>query len=329
VKNKPGAIDLFSRREFIDKLIKEIKEVGFIDIHVFGGGEPFFYKKNMMYFLENLKNVDVYLRVITNGMNLEEEDIKLIVKEGLVSQLNFTLNYASEDSSITAYGNKRRHEHTLYVLRNIKKYKEIYKVDYPNVDIMFVLMSNNYRELPDIIKLISNLNINFLFFQPLRVDCDYHKTLTLTEKDRENFIEDIPYLKQILSENNIRSNIDDFIVSRSFIDDSAAHRSVVSDTKINLFSTTLGCYFPLTTFAILNNGRIRKCFFLLDSYYRHNYLKKEFKLVDFLRSSEFRDTVGNFTGPHSISNCSRCTLCVLYEFEEIKRRVFYYASAKK
>jgi len=325
--NKPGVVDLFSKKKFVEKLIVDIKESGFIDIHLFGGGEPFFYKENMMYFLESLQDTDGYLRIITNGMNLEEKDIKLIVKKGLVSQLNLTLNYASEELSLETYGNRERHRHTLYILQNIKKYKSIYRVKYPFVDIMFVLMNNNYRQLPQIIKLVSTLDINYFFLQPLRIDCEYHKTLALSEKDKEYFVSSISILRRLFSDNGIRSNIDDFVVDENFIDDSAYHRSVVSGTRINFSSVSLGCYFPLTTVAILNNGTIPKCFFLPYNYYQYNYLEESFRLSKFLSSSEFKSAMGNFIGPASIANCPRCTLCILYEFEEIKRRL--YASASK
>ena len=309
--------DFFGNRDYIDKLARDVEELGIKDIHMLGGGEPFFYKDNMFYFLERLRNVDTHTRIITNGKNLNDSDISSIVKDELVSNLNITQSTDSEEMAGKLYQNKERHTHTISLLGNILKYKKLYNKKFPQIDIMFVLSNLNYNKIDKIISMLKELKVNYFFMQPLRIDCDDYKELDLSEEQKKEFLVKIPETKRLLQKANIVSNINDFEVNDDFITDSRDYKSVIPDTILTGRHLKIGCYFPLTTIAIHHDGIIPKCYFnkpLFDrNYFSISSLKEE------IRSAGYLDFVKNFVGGNCLSSCDGCRICILNEMREIKK----------
>ncbi|NLE92091.1 MAG: hypothetical protein GX598_06105 [Elusimicrobia bacterium] len=46
----------------------------------------------MFYFLEELRDTDVFMRMVTNANALDERDAELIIRDRLVSQLSISFN---------------------------------------------------------------------------------------------------------------------------------------------------------------------------------------------------------------------------------------------
>lgn len=309
--------DFFNNRGNLDKLARDIEELGIRDIHMLGGGEPFFHKDNMFYFLEKLINVDALIRIITNANNLNDSDINNIVKYGLISQLNITLSTDSAEMAAGLYQNKERHTSTISILESILKYKDLYNKQLPRIDIMFVLSSLNYNRIDSIVSILKALNINYFFMQPLRVNCDDYKGLQLSEQQKREFLEKIPETEELLKRANIMSNINDFKINDDFIANSRDYKSVIPDTVLFGKYIKIGCYFPLTTIAIHHDGVVPKCYFA-NLIFNKNYFSVS-SLKEEIIGADYADYIKNFIGENCLSNCDKCRICILYEIEEIKR----------
>jgi organic radical activating enzyme len=315
--NSKLEIDFFKNRSHLDKLAKDIEELGIRDIHMLGGGEPFFYKDNMFYFLEKIINVDAFIRIITNCNNLNDSDIRNIVKDGLVSQLNITLSTDSEKMSGRLYQNKERHVRTISVLDSIFKFKNFFNKQFPRIDIMFVLSNLSYNKIDGIISILKKLNISYFFMQPLRINCDDYRELELSDEQKKEFLEKIPETEKLLKDANIMSNINDFKISNDFIENSRDYKSVIPDTVFSNRHLKMGCYFPLTTISIHHDGAIPKCYFA-DPIFKKNYFTIS-SLKEDVMNAEYLDYIKNFIGENCQSNCDKCRICILYEIEEIKK----------
>ena len=334
--------DFFNSQAYIDKLISDIKELQIIDMHIFGGGEPFFYKENMFYFLEKLKDLDIFIRIITNANRLNDEDIEKIIKNKLVSQLNISFNTDSDASAAKIYKNTIRHTHTLNILSSITKYKNIYKTDFPKVHIMFVILNINYNKVIEIVELLNEHTIEFFMFQPLRVSADGQRELALSLAQEEQLIMDIPHIEEALQRHNMRSNINSLKPTSgiSADRDAAENRPLTNgmtpelsnaksiNTKfykpdfcsfelINKYGLRIKCHMPLTTMAICYNGNIPFCQFKYNEQYRANYFDIA-SLKDFTESQEYRTFVGNFINGEFPEMCRGCSFCIPQETETIK-----------
>jgi MoaA/NifB/PqqE/SkfB family radical SAM enzyme len=312
--------DFFSNKKYIDRLARDIRELGIIDIHLFGGGEPFFYRENMLYFLERLKDVDVFVRVITNTKGLGEKDIRWIVKNRLVSQLNISLNSDSQDTAGKIYADASRHKHTLDIIGWIDKYKKLYKTDFPKIDIMFIVLNVNYDKIMDILELLKSHRINYFFFQPLRVCTDKQKQFLLTPEDREIFEKQVPLIKNKFDELKIKSNIDELRGREDPRVDPAAGEPVNDLALKSKDGMVLNCYMPLTTLSICYNGNIPFCQFSFHNQYSVNYFDM-CRLNDFIRGKEYSGFTGQFIGGRLPELCDGCKFCVPSELAFIRERM--------
>lgn len=318
--------DFFSNRSYIDKLIKDIRELRIRDLHLFGGGEPFFYKENMFYFLERIKNLDIFIRIITNANNLNDEDIERIVKERLVSQLNISLNTGSKKTAEEIYLDSNRHLHTVGVLESITKFKAMYQTEFPKVDIMFTLMSVNYNTVLEIINLLKGHKINYFMFQPLRVYSDKQKSFLLTPAQEKEFLKEVPRLEKRLEELNIFSNMNIFKSNAGSGSASSIQYPKALELK-NKNNLILKCYIYLTTFSICYNGNMPFCQFRYDKFYRQNYFDID-SLKEFFRGDEYKSLVNSFINGEVPDICQECNFCVPHELEQIRKRCIHFSQQK-
>lgn len=290
------------------------------DIHLFGGGKPFFYKENMFYFLERLKDEDIFIRIITNANNLDHRDVDYIVKNKLISSLNISFNTDSEETAKKLYADSSRHTHSLNILEDIVKCKELYGADFPRVNIMSILLNVNYDKITDIIHLIGRYKIDSFFLQPLRCSSNNQKEFILTKEQENVFRQGIPRLEDKLNEFKIFSNLSEFkhevkdCSSNLLTDISSKHPELRN--KNNLI---LKCYLPLVTLAISYNGNIPLCFFKYDKQYKHNYFGLN-SLKEFINSQEYTAFTKNLINGKLPEICSDCNFCSLLELETLRER---------
>jgi len=314
--------DFFSNKSYIDRLVKDIRALKITDVHLFGGGEPFFYKQNLFYFLEKLKNTDVFIRVITNTRYLDENDIARIVKGGLISQLNISLNTDSENTARKIYPDPSRHQHTVEVLQWVTKYKGLYRTDFPKVDIMNILLNVNHDKILDIIDLLRGHRINYFFFQPLRVYSDKQKAFLLSPEEQGELERQIPEIGKRLGGLGIRSNIDEFrMIKNDLRGTDSAKLSDDLELK-NQHGLALKCYMPLTTISICYNGNIPLCQFKYDKQYSRNYFDIQ-GLEELAKSREYSDFTGRFISGQLAEICDKCNFCVPHELNFMRERILH------
>lgn len=317
--------EFFSNIVYIDRLIKDVINLKIRDIHLFGGGEPFFYKENMFYFLEQIKKADVFVRIITNGNNLEERDIRHIVKNKLVSQLNISFNSDSEETAAKIYRSSSRHSHAVALLRQVVYYKKLFSVEYPQIDIMFIAMKVNYDKILEIIRLLSNLKINFFMFQSLRCYEHKQKVLALSLSEKNELAQAIPSIQKELNMHTIQSNLH---VWKSELGLSAEEHAPVTISSllelVNSNSLVLKCYMPLSTLSICYNGKIPLCQNIYHRLYEQNYFKIK-SLKDFIKSKEYTYFVSHFIDGALPAVCSECAFCTFGELEDIKNRFIFFS----
>jgi len=313
--------DFFRNTDLIDKLVDDIKRLKIMDVHLFGGGEPFFYKEQTFYFLEQLRNTDVFIRVITNANNLGREDIRRIVKDRLVSQLNISFNTDSRQQAERLYLDPSRHDHTLDTLGAITEYKRTYNVDFPKIDIMFILLNINYNRIADILKLLEGHEINYFMFQPLRRYSDKQEEFALTAQQQEEFSLTVPSIERRLQERSIRSNISEFKKREGggLVDAVESTVLPASPELVNKYGVRLRCYMPLTTVSICYNGHIPFCQFRYDQQYKQNYFDLN-SLEDFIKSKEYSSFIQNFIDGALPPICAGCNFCVPLELELMRQR---------
>ncbi len=307
------------------KLADDVKKLAVRDMHLFGGGEPFFYKENMFYLLEELRNTDVFIRVITNANALNEGDVERIVRDRLVSQLNISFNTDCEETASAIYASRGRHCHTMDILAALTRYKGIYATDYPFVDIMFTLLKNNFDRIPAVVGNLRGHKINFLFFQQLRCYTERQSALVAPPIPRE----DLLTAGRMLEEMGITSNISELAAGERLPAGNTREQNGHVVSLRNKRGIALACYMPLTTLSICYNGAVPVCQFRYEKQFSFNYLDAG-SLASFLRGKEHASFLRGFLGKESPPDiCKGCLFCVNHELETLKKRFRHFDSLKK
>lgn len=177
----------------VKKLIDELAELGVKYIHFTGGGEPFV-NDDIFEYLEYCTKKNIKINVITNGLNLNEDKIKML------SKFNMCNIFFSIDSHNKKIHNELRRTEKLWEkatdnINLIKKYM-------PNVKIILNHVLNR-KNIDDFDKFINmKENVNFDYINPIIIkDCEF---LFPTEVQIENYNKNLKNYQDLAIQNNIK-----------------------------------------------------------------------------------------------------------------------------
>ncbi|MGX3011299.1 radical SAM protein [Helicobacter sp. 23-1044] len=143
----------YLKLDVLDKLQKPLEVCE--EVTLFGWGEPTINPK-FSEFLRRLNESNVRKYFVTNGMRLDKfiddifthkVDIIAVSLDGADSAINDKIRVGSKFSKITQN------------IAQIQEKKRALGVEYPYMNFVFVAMESNIRELPKMVKLAKNLNM--------------------------------------------------------------------------------------------------------------------------------------------------------------------------
>lgn len=152
------------------KIVREGIDLGVLEWWFPGRGEPFFYSKDTIEVVRAIKDSDPvsFCHFTTNGTFLLGETARAVVKLG-VDDINFSLEAANEkvhDPLRNVIGAFRR---TSEAMRTISQLKESSGLTKPVLSITTVLTRKNYRGLPGIVEFGSEVGVERITINPLRI----------------------------------------------------------------------------------------------------------------------------------------------------------------
>jgi MoaA/NifB/PqqE/SkfB family radical SAM enzyme len=158
---KIGSMKFSSYKKIIDDLQKfnSIKKIS-----LWGIGEPL-YHPDIVKMVQRAKSLNVKTQIITNGLLLDEEMSKSLLKAGLDS-----LIVSIDGTSPETMSDIRSGADLNKVIKNIKKFNYLKKNKVKTnteIGIEFVVMKSNVNELKDLRKIAFELGASFIFLTNL------------------------------------------------------------------------------------------------------------------------------------------------------------------
>jgi len=132
-------------------------------VHTFGYGEMFLYNK-LKPLVERLKHHGCVVDGITNGVLLDKEEVDWLVEYGY-DELTFSIDGVKPETMQRLRGVDV--EKLWRTLAYMKQRKLETGKKCPRIVVNFVAQSDNYDELPDLVRKLSDLDIFFLGVNPL------------------------------------------------------------------------------------------------------------------------------------------------------------------
>ena len=200
-KNNNNVFDI----NVFEKICKNIKKLNGSYVCI-SGGEPTMIL-NLDEYIKIAKKYGLATRINTNGWNVTEKKLEQWLKYGL-DQIVLSIYGLDEDSVIKTRGNKLIFNKSLEAAKTIKKIKKKYKFIFI---IQTVIMKDNYKQIPELLKFAIDNDAN-LFWPSYLEDAVNLPGIRLTQEEIDDFKKNIiPIMKKIIDDKiedkNIKTNI--------------------------------------------------------------------------------------------------------------------------
>lgn len=178
---------LFYHNTYVsDEIIEKIIEANPIMV-VLTGGEPFLHP-NFFHFVKRLKEKDIFIRILSNGLLANKGNIKKLINAGFTTEdvLQISLDGASRET----YYLQRGVDHFEQVCSNVK----LLIRQNINIEIHTVPTQNNYKEIIKIIKVAEYLGCSKISIgsfapfseQDLKLMCDSRMLEKINQEINKN-----------------------------------------------------------------------------------------------------------------------------------------------
>ena len=233
----------------LDNLIESINKLNIQLVTFTGGGEPFLYP----YLMEAIKKLVLSkkdITVVTNGTKIRDEYLETLIK--LNVNLRFSILAASGETYTKVHPNQDQDtfRHLNNVLTKLKDLRKVYHSK-SVISILFVIFKHNYREIPKMIKMGRDYDVDFVHFKSTIYVQDEMKSLLLDSYDLMDLEKIVNRLKK--SKYNFITNID------SIYNDVKYSQNIFNnDCQLN-YRRNIPCFKGWTFCWVLANGDVHPC----------------------------------------------------------------------
>ncbi len=280
---------------FIDFLVAT-KNFSPRSIAIGGTGEPLL-NKNLGDMVEHLKNREIKPIINTNGTLLNTVG-------DWIQKVNL-IKISLDAPNNTTYKTIRGNDEFPNIINNIQK---IVKLQKPLIRLEFVVMSTNYREMSEMIKLVHDLKVEGVFFRlyqgmelPETSDTEFRKVPIIKQKLREAY-----HLGKIL---HVKSNLPDLIKKLDYIECRYSRKEIRDNRRKHV------CLLPWFQLFIRVDGEISPCCDLLET--SHKSIGNIFTDKNIWNSDKMKDLRILFATKTNYNLYKSCQTCEYLDWKQI------------
>jgi MoaA/NifB/PqqE/SkfB family radical SAM enzyme len=180
VKNKAqNQTKGFLRKEILDKLSASLERLKVQLVTLTGGGEPFLHPF-LLDFVKELSYAKKDVTIVTNGTLIEDAQVPQLLEWNV--NLRFSLIAASPETYVDVHPNQtpatfEKLTKTLTLIRTLRKNSKSRSI----ISILFVIFKNNFHEIPRMIEIGKEYQVDFVHFKPAIFDHQQMKELFLDD----------------------------------------------------------------------------------------------------------------------------------------------------
>lgn len=216
------------------------------------GGEPFCRKSTLLSVMKKIKECDIDGSMVTNGTLLDEKTILELVK------IEWDLIRFSIDGIEKTHDFLRGKKGCFkLVTEAVKKFNEVKKKlgkFKPAIEMNAVLCNKNYKELPEIIELASNIGCDHVYFLPMIEFTEFSKKLKISDEVKGYLLEGKDVSEKLAVSTNIDQIIKDELVAKS-----NKMEEVILPSEELKNKTYIPCFLPWYGMNIDAVGNVTPC----------------------------------------------------------------------
>ena len=288
-----------SEQRFVE-IIKEAARLGIKKCLITGGGEPFVRKATTLRLMNEIKMLNMFGNVNTNGTLLSNEDTLNIVEMNW-NMMMFSIDSADKKTHDFIRGSKGTFRKAMKTLKTIKKLKGDLEKDRPKIVFNTVLTNRNYQKLKEMIKLAKKVDCEDITFIPLIKFEGLEAELELNEKQISEFKEIVPEIIEFSKGLGIKTNIED--LTKKFVNTSEMDSDILSQIENSPKNFVHSpCFEPFLHLLIKPKGETTCCCMLEGS--KENVKDKSLEEVWYGKYfNELREQIINRNLPKECKNC--------------------------
>jgi len=154
----------FLKEEILDNLAHSVVALKVPLVTITGGGEPFLHPY-LMNFVRTLTDHRKDVTIVTNGTLIKESQIAELLKRNV--NLRFSLIAASPETYVEVHPNQspaafEKLKNILTLIHDLRKKSKSRSV----VSILFVIFRNNFEEIPRMLDMGEEYQVDFVHFKP-------------------------------------------------------------------------------------------------------------------------------------------------------------------
>ena len=322
--------DKLKKDKLLD-IIRESANLGVKEIRIPGSGEPFI-RKDIIDIMREIKINNIYGLLITNGILLDEYKIRKIVS---IRWDCLTFSFDSANKKVNDYfrgkGSFDTLKKNLILFDRIKRER---KSNLPFIRFNIVITNKNYKVLPEIIEFAKEVSCQDVEFQPITVWSKNSEKFRLSGPQQSYLKKIIPAVKSLAEQNNIYTNIGDFL-NNEVIEKSSGEMDQLMNKDTNKRMNEqngknkfleLPCFEPWYNMIILPEGKVTACS-MAGPNHGDNIINKSLKniwLSDYY--TNLREALLNKELP---DYCKKCCAVVFVENQKIKDKLRNYKNDNK
>jgi len=258
------------------EIIEEAADFGVKEVRIIGGGEPLL-RRDTLEIMKSIKSRGMFGYICTNGTLFTKETIETLVKINW-DHIKISLHGScaeTNDHLVQEYGTFKKCVEVLSTFRDLKKDAR----ERPYLEIGFVLVNENYKEIEAMVHLSHRLGVQALFVEPITIYTELGKKLKPDKDDYKIFEKMAIKAKEKAEKLGVETNLSNFIGSK-FIEKTGEMIDLIGEDIVNktndFFSTA--CYEPWYRIGIRADGAVCPCGFF-DQGTTENIKNKNLKAV--------------------------------------------------
>lgn len=183
----------------LEELKRIINEIGIWgDINVsFAGGEPLIRKNDLLECIKLAKSWNLTTHVTSNGQLVNKITAEELVSSGL-DYLQFSLDGTRENTNDYTRG-KGSYRKIIKAVKEVKRAKEKLNSNL-KLSLTTVVTNKNINELLDIVKIVEDLDLHEVSFNPYNLDTSYTKNKNYENDEFWVKEKNIPKLRRVCNE---------------------------------------------------------------------------------------------------------------------------------
>jgi radical SAM protein with 4Fe4S-binding SPASM domain len=258
------------------EIIEDAAKLGVKEVRIIGGGEPLL-SGSTFEIMKRVKAVGMSGYICTNGTMFTKEMIETLVKVGW-DHVKVSLHGScakTHDHLVQMPGAFEKAVDALATFRDLKGSTS----ERPYLEIGFVLVKDNYKEVERMPRLARELGVQGFFVEPITVYTDSGAKLKLDERDRDAFVRAARIAAEKSKQFRIETNVSNFVQS-DFVEKTGDMTSLIEEDiqgdRNDFFSVP--CYEPWYRMGIRADGSVCPCGFL-DQGATENIKEKGLKAI--------------------------------------------------